>query len=96
MTISERINKLRQERNRTQAELVDKLGIIWRFEAKGQQGKLNIQDRELCRRFELVDTPSGKERNLAKEVPDLVIVNIASRSWPVRVLPDNTRVEVTK
>jgi len=106
MTISERIKKLRQERNWTQAELADKLGIHQKqisayersvnlpstdiliklaeafdvtldylaFEAKGQQGKLNIQDRELLRRFEMVDTLSDKEKNLAKEILDLVIL----------------------
>lgn len=44
------------------------------FESKGQQGKLNIQDRELLRRFEMVDTLSDKEKTLAKEILDLVIL----------------------
>ena len=44
------------------------------FEAKGAPGKLNIQDRELLRRFEMVDTLSEKEKNLAKEILDLVIL----------------------
>ncbi len=106
MTISERIKKLRQERNWTQVTLADKMGINQKqisayergvnlpstdiliklaetfdvtldylaFEGKGQQGKLNIQDRELLRRFEMVDTLSDKEKTLAKEILDLVIL----------------------
>lgn len=106
MTISERIKKLRQERNWTQAKLAEKMGIHQKqisayergvnlpstdilikladsfdvtldylaFEAKGRQGKLNIQDRELLRRFEMVDTLSDKEKNLAKDILDLVIL----------------------
>ena len=44
------------------------------FETKGGSGKLNIQDRELLRRFEMVDTLSEPEKNLAKEILDLVIL----------------------
>jgi transcriptional regulator with XRE-family HTH domain len=44
------------------------------FEAKGQPTALNIQDRELLRRFEEVDTLSDQEKNLAKEILDLVIL----------------------
>jgi hypothetical protein len=44
------------------------------FEAKGQPASLNIQDRELLRRFEEVDTLSEPEKTLAKEILDLVIL----------------------
>lgn len=44
------------------------------FETKGVSGKFNIQDRELLRRFEMVDTLSEPEKNLAKEILDLVIL----------------------
>jgi transcriptional regulator with XRE-family HTH domain len=44
------------------------------FEAKGQPAKLNIQDRELLRRFEVLDRLSDKEKELAKEILDLVIL----------------------
>lgn len=106
MTIAERIKKLRQERNWTQATLAEKMGIHQKqisayergvnlpstdiliklaesfdvtldylaFESKGRQRKFNIQDRELLRRFEMVDTLSDKEKNLAKEILDLVIL----------------------
>ena len=106
MAIAERIKKLRQERNWTQATLAEKMGIHQKqisayergvnlpstdiliklaesfdvtldylaFESKGRQGKLNIQDRELLRRFEMVDTLSDKEKNLAKDILDLVIL----------------------
>jgi hypothetical protein len=42
------------------------------FEAKGQTAKLNAQDRERLRRFKMVDTLSDKEKELAKEILDLV------------------------
>jgi transcriptional regulator with XRE-family HTH domain len=44
------------------------------FEAKGQTGKLIIQDRELLRRFEAVDRLSEHEKTLAKEILDLIIL----------------------
>jgi transcriptional regulator with XRE-family HTH domain len=44
------------------------------FEAKGQPAKLNIQDRELLRRFEALDKLSDNEKNLAKEILDLIIL----------------------
>lgn len=44
------------------------------FEAKGSAAPLNIQDRELLRRFEEVDNLLEKEKNLAKEILDLVIL----------------------
>jgi hypothetical protein len=39
----------------------------------GQKDKLNIQDRELLIRFEQLHTMTEKEKELAKEVLDLVI-----------------------
>jgi transcriptional regulator with XRE-family HTH domain len=44
------------------------------FESQGRPAKLNVQDRELLRRFEMVDTLSEKEKELAKEILDLVIL----------------------
>ena len=44
------------------------------FESKGSPAKFNIQDRELLRRFEMVDNLSDKEKDLAKEILDLVIL----------------------
>lgn len=41
------------------------------IETKRTTGKLNIQDRELLRRFEMVDNLSEKEITLAKEILDL-------------------------
>lgn len=56
------------------AEVFDVTLDYLAFEAQGQPAKLNIQDRELLRRFELVDTLSEKEKDLAKEILDLVIL----------------------
>ncbi|PLX47443.1 MAG: transcriptional regulator [Desulfobulbaceae bacterium] len=44
------------------------------FEPQGRPAKLNVQDRELLRRFEMVDTLCKKEKELAKEILDLVIL----------------------
>lgn len=44
------------------------------FEAQGQPAKLNIQDRELLRRFEAVDGLSEQEKALAKQMLDLLIL----------------------
>jgi len=44
------------------------------FEVQGRASKLNIQDRELLRRFEILDKLSDKEKALAKEILDLVIL----------------------
>jgi transcriptional regulator with XRE-family HTH domain len=106
MTIAERIKRLRQEQNMTQADLGNKLGVHQKqvsayerginvpstdvliklaevfnvtldylaFETKGQPAKLNIQDRELLRRFEVLDKLSDNEKNLAKEMLDLIIL----------------------
>ncbi len=38
------------------------------FETKGQPAKLNIQDRELLRRFEPIDTLTEEEKGLAKNM----------------------------
>jgi transcriptional regulator with XRE-family HTH domain len=56
------------------AEVFDVTLDYLAFEAKGGTGKLNIQDRELLRRFEVVDTLSEQEKTLAKEILDLVIL----------------------
>ena len=56
------------------AEVFDVTLDYLAFETKGSMGKLNIQDRELLRRFEMVDTLSEREKNLAKEILDLVIL----------------------
>ena len=44
------------------------------FESKGQPAKLNIQDRELLRRFEALDKLSDNDKSLAKEILDLIIL----------------------
>jgi len=49
------------------------------FEEKGSPGKVNIQDRELLRRFEQVDRLPDHEKNLAKEVLDLIILKTKFR-----------------
>jgi transcriptional regulator with XRE-family HTH domain len=106
MAIASRIKQLRQEKQWTQAELAEKVGIKQKqisayerginspstdvliklaevfdvtldylaFATKGQKAKLNIQDRELLRRFEQLDTMTEKEKELAKEILDLVIL----------------------
>ena len=57
------------------AEVFDVTLDYLAFETKGGgSGKLNIQDRELLRRFEMVDTLSEQEKSLAKEILDLVIL----------------------
>jgi transcriptional regulator with XRE-family HTH domain len=44
------------------------------FETKGQPGLLNLQDRELLRRFEAVDRFPPEEKSLAVQMLDLVIL----------------------
>ncbi len=44
------------------------------FEAKGQTAKINIQDRDLLRRFEALDSLSEPDKTLAKKILDLVIL----------------------
>ena len=40
---------------------------------------LNIQDRELLRRFKEVDTLTDQKKNLVKEILDLVILKLRFR-----------------
>ena len=56
------------------AEVFDVTLDYLAFEAKGQPASLNIQDRELLRRFEELDNLSEEEKHLAKEILDLVIL----------------------
>lgn len=44
------------------------------FDSQGQPSKLNIQDRELLRRFEAVDGLPEQYRGLAREMLDLLIL----------------------
>ncbi|MHB2018557.1 MAG: helix-turn-helix domain-containing protein [Candidatus Xenobia bacterium] len=106
MSIGERIKRLRQEHDWTQAHLAEKLHVHQKqisayergvnvpstdilvklaelfdvtldylaFETQGRGGKINIQDRELLRRFEAVDRLPEASRALAKEVLDLLIL----------------------
>ena len=101
-----RIKRLRQEKDWTQVELAQKVGVHQKqisayergvnvpstdaliklaevfgvtldylaFEAKGQPGSLNLQDRELLRRFEAVDRLPAEEKTLALQMLDLVIL----------------------
>jgi transcriptional regulator with XRE-family HTH domain len=50
------------------------------FESKGQAASINIQDRELLRRFEALDHLSEAEKALAKDILDLVILKNRFRS----------------
>lgn len=106
MAIGERIKRLRQERDWTQADLGEAISIHQKqvssyergvnvpsteiliklaeifnvtldylaFDTKGVPSKLNIQDRELLRRFEAVDDLPEQYRSLAREILDLVIL----------------------
>ena len=54
------------------------------FEVQGQSAKINVKDRELLRRFEALDNFSESEKNLVKEVIDLVITKhqiLTAVSW---------------
>ncbi|NIO87013.1 MAG: helix-turn-helix domain-containing protein [Candidatus Aminicenantes bacterium] len=53
---------------------LDYLAFKKKGEEKGQTGKFNIQDRELLRRFEVLDRLSDNEKSLAKEMLDLIIL----------------------
>jgi transcriptional regulator with XRE-family HTH domain len=44
------------------------------FEARGQSAKINIQDRDLLRRFEELDSLSEPDKTLAKQMLDLLIL----------------------
>ena len=109
MSIHDKIKRLRQERDWTQAELGERVNIhqkqISSYErgvnipsteiliklaevfdvtldylafdksrASSSSGGGNIQDRELLRRFEAVDALPEKERSLAKEMLDLLVL----------------------
>ena len=107
MSIHDKIKRLRQENNWTQAELGEKINIHQKqissyergvnvpsteiliklaetfdvtldylaFDTERPSGKVqNIQDRELLRRFEAVDALSEKDRSLAKEILDLLVL----------------------
>lgn len=106
MQLKNRIKQLRQEKEWTQAELGEKIGVHQKqisayerganipstevlikladifnvsldymaSEAKGQSAKINIQDRELLRRFEALDNLSEQDKTLAKEILDLLIL----------------------
>ena len=106
MAINNRIRQLRQEKQWTQAELGQKVGVHQKqvsayerganvpstevliklaeafdvsldylaFEAKGQTAKINIQDRDLLRRFEALDSLSEQDKTLAKDILDLLLL----------------------
>jgi len=106
MALGDRIRRLMQEADWTQAELAEKVSIHQKqisayergttipsteipiriaevfdvtldylaFDDKGMTGKLNVQDRELLRRFEAVDRLPDGERSLANEMLDLLIL----------------------
>ena len=56
------------------AEVLDVTLDYLAFDSKGPQGKLNLQDRELLRRFEAVDGLPDTYRSLAKEMLDLLVL----------------------
>lgn len=62
------------------AEVFDVTLDYLAFEAKGQPTSINIQDRELLRRFEALDHLSESEKTLAKDMLDLVILKNRFRS----------------
>ena len=107
MSLHEKIRRLRQERNWTQADLGEKISVhqkqISSYERgvtvpstdilmkiaeafdvtldylafdknSANNGKLQIQDRELLRRFETIDTFPEQYRDLAKEILDLLVL----------------------
>lgn len=107
MSLHDKIRRLRQEHQWTQAELGDRINVhqkqVSAYErgvtvpstdilikiaeafdvtldylafdrASSVDGTKNIQDRELLRRFEAVDALSEKDRNLAKEILDLLVL----------------------
>lgn len=110
MPIHDKIKRLRQEKDWTQAELGEKVSIHQKQISSYERGvnipsteiliKLaeifdvtldylafdnsrtnsnssssgNIQDRELLRRFEAVDALNEKERSLAKDMLDLLVL----------------------
>jgi transcriptional regulator with XRE-family HTH domain len=56
------------------AEVLDVTLDYLAFEAKGQRAKLDIQDRELLRRFEAVDKLPERDKALAREMLDLLLL----------------------
>lgn len=62
------------------AEVFDVTLDYLAFEAKGQSASINIQGRELLRRFEALDHLSEPGKHLAKEILDLVILKNRFRS----------------
>lgn len=44
------------------------------FESRGKAAPMQIQDRELLQRFEVIDQLPSEEKHLAKEILDLVIL----------------------
>lgn len=44
------------------------------FEARGQSAPVQVQDRELLRRFEALDRLGESDKQLAKQILDLVIL----------------------
>lgn len=56
------------------AEVFDVTLDYLAFNSQGGASKLNIQDRELLRRFEAVDSLPDTYRNLAKEMLDLLVL----------------------
>jgi transcriptional regulator with XRE-family HTH domain len=44
------------------------------FDVQGNAGKINIQDRELLRRFEAIDPLPDSYRAIAKEMLDLLVL----------------------
>ena len=56
------------------SEVLDVTLDYMAFNSSGQSSKLNIQDRELLRRFEAVDGLPDPYRSLAKEMLDLLVL----------------------
>lgn len=107
-SLHDKIRRLRQEKNWTQADLGEKIAVHQKQISSYERGVTvpstdilikiaeafdvtldylafdstrvgvaagsNIQDRELLRRFEAVDALPEKERSLAKEMLDLLVL----------------------
>lgn len=107
-SLHDKIRRLRQERNWTQADLGEMISVHQKQISSYERGVTvpstdilikiaeafdvtldylafdnsrgnavsgsNIQDRELLRRFEAVDALSEKDRSLAKEILDLLVL----------------------
>ncbi len=56
------------------AEVFDVTLDYLAFEASGANAPINIRDRELLRRFEAIDGMTDAEKDLAKELLDLLIL----------------------